>query len=160
MSDPIVVNGNQYSWGSITFKLDNVLYTGFTSIQYADKRERVMAYGMGRHQAPRGRSRGKYAAENTKVAGWKKSVQLLRAALAARATGGKSYGDVEFQGLVCYFEEDEGEMNVTLERLTWAANNAADEESADPLKEDFELSTMYIARNGLVLFDQSQVVLV
>lgn len=160
MSDPITVNNNQYSWGSITFKLDGELYRGFTAINYADKRERVMAYGMGRHQAPRGLSRGKYSADNVKVSGWKKSVQLLREALARKATGGRSYGDVEFQGLVSYFEEDEGEMNVTLERLAWAANNAGDEEGSDPLKEDFELSCMYISRNGLVLFDQSQVVLV
>jgi hypothetical protein len=160
MADPIVVNNNQYSWGSIVFKLDGEIYTGFTKIDYSDKRERVQAYGMGRHQAPRGRSRGKYSAENVKVTGWKKSVQVLRKALADRASGGKSYGDVEFQGIVSYFEEDEGEMNVSLERLAWAANTASDEESADPLKEDFELNCMYISRNGLVLFDQSQVVLV
>jgi hypothetical protein len=160
MSDPIVVNGNQYSWGSITFKLAGELYTGFTKIDYSDKRERVMAYGMGRHQAPRGRSRGKYSAENVKVSGWKKSVQLLREALASLTSGGRSYGDVEFQGIVNYFEDDESEMNVVLERLAWAANTASDEEGADALKEDFELSCMYISRNGLVLFDQSQVVLV
>lgn len=154
MADPIRVNGNQYSWGHIIFKLDGDLYTGFTSIGFADKRERVKAYGMGRAHAPRGRSGGKYSVEPVKVTGWKNSVQLLRAGIAAKA-GGKSFGNYEFQGLVQYIEPGSSEtpISIDLDRLVWSANNASDEESADPLKEDFELDAMLIRWNGLVLAD-------
>lgn len=156
MADKTRINGNQYSWGSIIFKLDGERFTGFTAIAYSDKRERVKAYGMGRHHAPRGRSSGKYIPDNVKVTGWKSSVQALREGLAARSSDGISYGNVEFQGLVQYIESDEGEMSVELDRLVWAANNAADDEQPDPLKEDFELDCMLIRRNGLVLFDASE----
>ena len=159
MSDLIRVNNNQLSWGSIVLKLDGERYYGFTSISFADKRERVKAYGMGRHQAPRGRSRGKYTTEPVKIAGWKASVQIFRQALANKSAGQKSYGDVEFQTLVQYIESDNTDgtsdlpLNVVIDRCVWTGNSASDEESADPLKEEIEVDCMYIRRNGLVLFD-------
>lgn len=156
MSDQIRVNGNQLSWGSIVLKLDQDVFTGFTSISFADKRERVKAYGQGRHHAPRGRSRGKYTIEPVKLTGWKGSVQIFRKQLAARSADGKSYGDVEFQVIVQYVEADETPLTVAIERCVWAGNSSSDEESADPLKEEIEIDAMLIRRNGLVLFDASQ----
>jgi hypothetical protein len=156
MSDAIRVNGNQFSWGSIILKLDQEPFYGFTGITYADKRERVKAYGMGRHHAPRGRSRGKYTIEPAKLTGWKSSIQAFRVQLAARSANGQSYGDVEFQAIVQYVEFDETPMTVVLERCVWAGNSTSDEENPDPLKEEIELDTMLIRRNGLVLFDSSQ----
>lgn len=153
MADPIRVNGNLYSWGSIVFKVDGERFTGFTSINYADKRERVHGYGMGRHHAPIGSSSGKYSPENVKVTGYKHAVQALRKALAAKAGDNKSYGNIRFPGVVQYIEPDEEEITVELDRLVWVANSAADEENPDPLKEDFELQPMLIRRNGLQLFD-------
>lgn len=153
MADAQRINNNQYSWSSIIFKLNGERFTGFTSITFGDKRERVKSYGMGRHHAPRGRSAGKYTVDPVKVVGAKSSVQALRAALAAAAPDGKSYGNVEFQGLVQYIEADETEMTVELDRLVWASNSTGDEEAPDPLKEEFELDCMLIRRNGLTLFD-------
>ena len=155
MADPQRINRNQYSWSSIIFKLAEERFTGFTSISFGDKRERVKAYGMGRHHAPRGRSAGKYSVDPVKVVGWKSSVQALREALAKLSPDGKSYGDVEFQGLVQYVEADESEVTVELDRLVWASNTTSDEEAPDPLKEEFELDCMLIRRNGLYLFDGS-----
>lgn len=153
MSDEIRVNGNQYSWGSIIIKLDGGRYYGFTGISYADKRERVKAYGLGRHQAPRGRSRGKYTVDPIKLTGWKGSVQELREALAVFATDGVSYGDVEFEVVVQYVETGEKPMIVVCERCVITGNSTSDEEGSDPLKEELELDCMLIRRNGLVLFD-------
>ena len=56
MADAIRVNDTQLSWGSIRCIIDGEPYFGFTAISYADKRERVKAYGMGRHHAPRGQN--------------------------------------------------------------------------------------------------------
>lgn len=156
MSDQIRVNGNQLSWGSIILKLDQDIFTGFTAISFADKRERVKAYGQGRHHAPRGRSRGKYTIEPVKLTGWKASVQIFRTQLAARSVDGKSYGDVEFQIIAQYVETDELPLTVAIERCVWAGNSSSDEENPDPLKEEIELDAMLIRRNGLVLFDGSQ----
>lgn len=154
MADTLHVNGNQVSWGSLIFKLNNDIYRGFTAISFSDKRERVKAYGMGRHHAPRGRSSGKYTIEPLKVTGWKSSVQALRRDLAA-ASGGTGYGDIEFNGVLQYIEANDDDMVVEFERLVWMSNTTSDEESPDPLKEEFELDCMYIRRNQLVLFDAS-----
>lgn len=156
MGDSIYVNGNQMSWGSIDLKVAGELFTGFTGITYADKRERVVAYGMGRHQAPRGRSRGKYTVDPVKLTGWKGSVTALREGLAALATGGLSYGDVEFLITLAYSELDEPPVIVEIGRCVWAGSSSSEDESAENLKEEIEISAMYIKRNGLTLYDTSQ----
>jgi hypothetical protein len=159
MSDALRINGNQYSWGSIAVRFGGDRYYGITSISYSDKRERVKAYGMARHQGPRGRSRGKYTPDNVKVTMWKSSAQELRAALAAASTSGESYGDVEFDIVVQYVEGDgnnENPITVEIEGCAWAANNTSEEEGPDPLKEELEFDCMRIRRNGLVLWDSSE----
>lgn len=156
MADRIRVNYNSYSWGSIIFKLNNERYYGFTEITFGDKRERQHGYGMGKHHAPIRRSRGKYTVEPVKVKGYTSSMQELRKALAALASDGKSYGDVEFQGLVTYIEQDEGDMSVELDRLVWASNTATNSEAPDNLMEEAEFNCMLIRRNGLLLFDSSE----
>ena len=155
MSDEIRVNGNLYSWGSITLKINDERFFGFTAISYADSRERVKAWGMGRHHAPRGRSRGKYDTEPVSLTGFKGSVQQARKALADTGDG-ESYGDVEFQILVQYIEEDETEINDELDRCVWTKNTSSNEEGPDPLTDEIELSCLLIRRNGLVLFDNSE----
>lgn len=155
MPDAIRVNGNQHSWGSIIIKVDGDVFTGFTSVSHGEKRERVKAYGMGRHHAPRGRSRGKYSTENGKITGWKGSVQALRAGLAAKSSNGKNYGDIVFQVVVQYVEDDDTPITEELMDCVWAADATSHEESPDPLKEDFEFDYMYAKRNGLTLFDNS-----
>jgi hypothetical protein len=156
MSDQLRINGNQYSWGSIVLKLDNDVFTGFTGLTYADKRERVKAYGMGRHHAPRGRSRGKYSTDPVKLTGWRGSVQIFRRQLALRAIDQRSYGDVEFQIVSQYIEIGEIPLTVEIDRCVIIGNSTTDEENPDPLKEELEIDCMLIRRNQLVLFDGSQ----
>lgn len=156
MADQIRVNGNQHSWGSIVVKIDGDRYYGFTAIKYSDSRERVKAYGMGKHHAPRGRSKGKYAVEPVGLTGWKSSIQALREALAAKSSDGNSYGDVEFQIVVQYVETGENPITVELDRCVFTKNTSNEEEGPDPLSEEVELDCMKIRRNGKVLFDESE----
>jgi hypothetical protein len=156
MSDAIRVNGNIFSWGSIILKINNERFYGFNSVTYADKRERTKGYGMGKHHAPRSRSRGKYSADNTKLGGPKSTIQAFRAMLAAQSSDGKSYGDVEFQISVQYIEQDETPITVSIEGCVWAGNSTTDEENAEQLKEEIEVDVMIIRRNTLVLFDNSE----
>ena len=160
MADQVRVNGNSHSWGSIIAKVDGARFYGFTSISFGDKRERVKGYGMGRHHAPRHRSRGKYSTDPVKLVGPKSTIQALRAQLAASASDGTSYGDVEFQLVVQYVEAGvaggEVPMTVEIERCVITANTSSDEEGADPLKEEIEIDCMLIRRNSLTLFDSSQ----
>ena len=154
--DTIRVNGNQYSWGSIVLKVDDETLYGFTGLSYNQKRERTKAYGAGAHHAPRGRSAGKYSAE-AKLTGWRGSMQALRAKLAAKASDGASYGNVEFQIVAEYVSNDGSEEPITVEVVDCviASEDISDEEGPDPLKEEIGIDCMYIKKNGLTLFDNS-----
>jgi len=155
MADKIRVNGNTLSWGSILVKIDGDPYTGFTSVEYNDKRERVKGYGMGRHQAPGRRSRGKYTVDPVKLEGFKASFQILRAELAARGPDGITYGDTEFNVVIQYSESDDTPITVELERCVYVATTSSDKEGAELIMETVELDCMKIIRNGLSLFDGS-----
>lgn len=155
MSDPISVNGNMFSWGSIVVKVASEVIVGFKSVAYGDARERVKGYGLGRHHAPLGRTRGKYTIENGKLGGHVHAVQHLRDRLA-QSGGGKGYGDVEFQVVIGFFEDDLTDVTIELNRCVIAKNSSSYEESPDPMMEEIELDIMSIRRNGLALFDESQ----
>lgn len=153
MGDAIRVNGNQYEWGSIVIKIDGDEYHGTTAVNHSQKRERTKAYGTGRHHAPRGRTRGKYSAEG-KLTMWKSSAQALRQALA-NSVGTNSYGDKVFQVVIQYIETDETPITEELVDCVIASEDASHEENTDPLKEEIGLDVMYIKKNGLTLFDNS-----
>jgi hypothetical protein len=155
MADQIRVNDSQLSWGSIRLMINGETYSGFTSISYADKRERVKAYGMGRHHAPRGRSSGKYSTEPVKLVGWKSSVAAARDALVRLAPDGRSYGSVLFYIVVFYSELSEPNQDIQISDCVWVGSASSEEESPDPLKEEVEIDCMSIRRNGSTLFDSS-----
>lgn len=152
MSDDIRVNGNQHSWGSITLKIGEERFTGITSVSYGDARERVKAYGMGRAQAPRGRSRGKYTTDPVVITCHKSTAQIIRQKLADEG-GGDSYGDTEVQIVVEYFEQDDEPITVEIEDCVYVKSTSSEQEGADALTEDIEFDCMLIRRNGLTLFD-------
>lgn len=153
--DQIRVNGNVHSWGSIIVKVGGFRFTGFTSINYGDKRERVKLWGMGRHHAPRGRSSGKYTPDPVQLGGPKSSFNALREALALLSPDQASYGNVEFEIAVQFIEFDELPMNVGIEGCVWSGDSSKHEESPDPLKDEAEFDCMRIRRNGKTLFDST-----
>lgn len=156
MADPIRVNGNVHSWGSIIIKLDDERYHGFNKINYGDARERTKAYGTGKHHAPLGRTSGKYAPEPVVLGGRKGAVQVLRDALAAKSASGTSYGSVEFEIVVQFIEGEDTPITVELSRCVVTKDSSSHEENADPLNDELELDTMLIRRNGKTLFDESE----
>lgn len=153
--DGISVNGVDYSWGSITFKCNGAIFSGFTKISYGDKRTRTKGYSAGRHHAPTHRSNGKYEVDPSKVTGYKDELQALRAWLALQSPDGVSYGNVEFQGVI-QFEERDKLHQIDLVDLVWFEDSAAHEESPDLLMEEVSFDPMRILRDGLCLFDASE----
>lgn len=150
--DGISVNGVDYSWGSIVFKCNGAVFSGFTKIAYSDKRTRTKGYSAGKHQAPTHRSRGKYEADPVKVTGYLDELQAFRAWLAQQSADGISYGNVEFQGCIQYEERDVLHQ-VDLVDLVWFEESAAHEENADLLMQEVSFDPMRILRDGLTLFD-------
>jgi len=153
MSDPIRVNGNEFSWGSIIVKVDGEVYSGFTEISFGHKRTRSKTYGMGRHHSPRGRTRGKYETDNTKLKGPLDTWSLIRETLASMSESGSSYGDVPFQIVVQYVEGDR-EITYELEDNVIVGETNSHSEGTDAQYEEVELDTMRIRKNGLTLWDE------
>src|SRR6478609_2010833 len=153
MADQIRVNGNICSWGSITLRVLDEVFTGFTGLTYADKRERTKVYGMGKHHAPRARTRGKYSIEPVKLKGPKSTMHALRVKLASLSPDGNSYGDTLFHINAQYIEEFEPEMYVDIERCVYVGTSSSEEENPDPLMEEIEIDAMAIRRNGMTQFD-------
>lgn len=154
--DTFRVNGNIVSWPDVVTKIDGKRINGITGLTYGDKRERVKAYGQGRHYKPRGRTRGKYAPDNVKVTLHKDSARSLRAQLAAKSTDGVSYGNVEFELSIQYVADNGDPIHLQFQRCTIVSDSSSEDENPDPLKDELELDTMGILRNGLTLFDSSQ----
>jgi hypothetical protein len=155
MSDQLRINGNAVSWGSIILKLNGESFTGFTQISYGDKRERSHVWGMGRHHAPRARTRGKYTPDAVKISGPKGSAQALRNMLALKAVDGRSIGDVVFQINVQYVEVGDIPMNVLIQDCVLIGDASSHDEGPDYLKDELEVSCMRIWRNGQTLYDAS-----
>ena len=145
------------SWGSLIVKVNGQTFHGFTSISYADKRERTLAYGMGRHHGPRGRSSGKYTPETSKLGGPKGSHHEFRKLLAAQAPDGRSYGNVVFEVVAQFVEPGSSDepQTVELETCVYIGSSASHEEGPDPLKEECEIQPLRIRRNGMTLWDDT-----
>lgn len=154
--DPIRINGAQVSWGSIKIKIDGETFTGFTSLSYGDSLEVAVAHGMGKHQAPRGRSRGKYVVEPVKLGGPPSSMDALRAKLASKSPDGQTYGFYEFQIVAQYVEDGEPPMTTEIESCRYVKNVNSREEGSEVLKDEIEISAMMIRRNGRTLCDSSE----
>lgn len=152
MADSARINRNEYSWASITVKVEGEVFSGFTEITYGHKRTRSKTYGMGRSYAPRGRTSGKYEVDNTTLKGPHDTVMALRDFLASKSESGKSYGDVSFQIVVQYLEGDE-DITVELNDNVIVSESFSQSEGPDGLEVEIELDTMGILVNGMSLHD-------
>lgn len=156
MADQVRINGAMHSWSSVVLKIGGVRYTGVDSIGYGDKIERVYGYGMGRSHAPRGRSTGKYTPEPVKIRGAKSTIEAIRQQFALLSPDQKSYGIPEVDISLQFVEPTDSIMSVRIARCKIAAETTSHEENPDPLKDEIELSCMYVVRNGKTLFDSTQ----
>ncbi len=154
MTDSLRINGNVVSWGSIILKIGNDRFTGFKAISYGDSRTREKVYGMGKSQAPRGRTRGKYEVEPVTLTAFKATAEALRKKLADLGDG-KSFGDTVFEIVVQYIEDNEEPRTDVLEDVVYVKTAASSEEGPDALVEELELDAMRIRWNGRTLFDES-----
>lgn len=154
------VNGNAYSWGSIALTIDDLRYFQFSEVSFADKRERSKFFGMSKSQGATARSRGKYTTEPVKLKGLKEECDSLRSALsAANPNGTASYGDTEFNIYVEYSETlPDGTVKVTdveIMSCYYVGTTNSETEGPDVLVEEIEIDCMRIMRNGLPLYDDS-----
>lgn len=157
MADTQRINGFVPSWGDIYLKIDSERYYGIAEIAYGDTRVRSKLYGMARHHAPRGRTSGKYEVDETTMKMDLPAAGALRTALAAKAADGKSYGSVTFEVVVQY-EDSQGTVRTdTLHECCITKMAVSHSEGPDALMEDAALDVMSIDRDGLTLYDKTEV---
>lgn len=154
--DQISVNGNAESWGYLVFKFMGQRFWGFTGVEFSDKITEALGYSSGRHHAPTRRSAGKYEIDPVKVTGYPTSLQAFREVLAAFSETGTSYGSVEFEATLQTVLPSGNPLQADFSRCRWISNGASWQEDAEVQKEDFTIQPMRVARNGLVLFDDSE----
>lgn len=156
MPDAIRVNGNLYSFGSISAKVDGEPFTGFTAIDYGDKVVTSKGYGLGVAQGPRGRTRGRYETDEVKLTGYRDSAQALINSLSLRSLNALSYGTVQFQLVVQYIELANLPITAVLDRCRIVGVTESNAEGPDALMTDLTIDCMAIFRNGKTLFDSSR----
>lgn len=146
------INGNVYSWGSIVVKCDGQEFNGLYSFKFSQKRTRVKQYGTGRHQKPRGRTRGKYE-PNASLGVFRGTCADFINFLADQAEDGQSYGDVVFHITAQWVEDDETPMLVECFDCVIGGEDSTDDEGNESLKDEIELDVMEIRKNGATLYD-------
>lgn len=155
--DEISINGNTHGWGSIKMKYAGERFYGFTGITLGDKLTEVLGYSSGRHYAPTHRTGGKYEIDPCKCTGYLAAVQAFREFLAKQSPSGKTVFGIEWQTIIEFFEPALGDPILwEINRCKWVENAMTREENPDPTKEDFGFQGMSVARNGIVLYDDSE----
>lgn len=155
MPDQVRINGNMHSWASCIFKVAGEAVSGLTSIDFADKIERVKGYGMARHQAPRGRTAGKYTVDPLKIVFTTDTAEYVRG-LLANLGATTSLGTVSVQMVLQYVEAGNAPITIEFDDCKIAGIATTSEEGAEPGKENWEWDIMRIRRNGRSLYDTSR----
>lgn len=154
MGDSLRVNGVQYGWDSLIFKIDGDRYNGLKAIEYGDAVEKALQWGMGKSHAPRSRTRGKYTPEPIALTVFSDTAKSIRNYLAQRANG-TGIAQVEVP-IVIQAAEAQGVITVEFERCTLVSNKNSHDESPEALEEKLEFLPMNILRDGVALFDTTQ----
>jgi len=155
MSDAQRVNGNQISWGSLSLKIDGTPYSGITAVEYSDGRERALAYGMGRHHGPRGRTSGKYTPEPLVITCWESTAKEIRDDLMSKASDGRSFGNAVVPIIVQYVEPDDAVVTVDAQECVLVKIESSNEEGPEGLDKKLTFSVMRYVYDGGTLYDSS-----
>lgn len=147
--DQPTINGNLYSFASITVKVNGDDLVGFTEITYGDNLEIVKGHGSRTAKKARGRTQGAYQTDPVALKGHKDSIDALRNAF----DDGTGYiGGTEVEIVVQYEEPSLGVVTDTIERCRWMKNSNSNTEGADPTIDEVELDCLGIRWNGKTLY--------
>lgn len=144
----ITVNDVEYSWGSITLKINGVELIGYKAISYADGIEREAVYGARRHKI--GMTKGKVTTEQGSMTMYLKQHRELLDTL------GDGWGDVRFDAEVRYAEPGMPTRVDIIEGCKFAGNPEGGEEGASALEREVKFDFMRISRDGRYIAPSNQ----
>lgn len=152
--DDARVNGITIGWPSIKQKIDGELYTGGSDIEYGDSVEQTQVYGMGKHYAPRGRTRGKYSCKPYVFTTFEDTARAIVAAIGAKA-GTRGVSNYPVQIVLQYVETDQPMMTVEAFDCTLTDVEASHSEGPDAAMVKLTFQPLRLKRNGVALYDTS-----
>jgi hypothetical protein len=142
-----VGTGYRHSWASIEVKLAGKVFYA-TSVNYSRKRNRTMVRE--NHPDPVAKTRGsnEYAADIEMLLAEFNALQaeLINQANQQNLSGG--YGDVFFDVVVQYTENNLDTVTDTIKFCTMDSTEASNSEGTDPTKRKFDLAPLKILFGG------------
>lgn len=140
-------SGYRHSWASIEAKVAGKVFY-ITSINYSRKRNRTMVRE--NHPDPVAKTRGsnEYSGDCEMLLAEFNALQaeLINQANQQNLNGG--YGDVQFQVVVQYSENNLDTVTDTLNGCTMDSTEASNSEGTDPTKRKFDLAPLKILFGG------------
>lgn len=144
----ITVNEVEFSWGSITLKINGVEIVGYKGVSYSDGIEREAVYGARRHKI--GMTRGKVTTEQGTITMYLRQLRELMDSL------GDGWGDSIFDLEVRYAEPGRTTRVDIVEGCKFAGNPENAEEGASALEREVKFDFMRISRDGRYIVKRDQ----
>jgi hypothetical protein len=146
------------SWTSTSFLCMGLPYVGLLGVDFEEKLERKLVYGMKRNGKPLGKTGGKYTPGPLKTTMLAETWAIMSKQLAVAGLG--SIGDAKIPGtkgvpLIVKHEEPQdptGIAIITFEECGVAGVSDSYAEGNEELKVDVSWDLMGIRRNGLTLY--------
>lgn len=135
-----LINGSMFSYSSIEWKLNGLIFRGFKSINYSRKRDRPPQYG--NSPDPLGKPVGK----NTYTADGELYLAEFRNFVTQLGAG---YGDVYFTAYVTYTQPGQITIQDQILGCTLDEVTASFSEGTDALSAKFALNPLKILWNGV-----------
>lgn len=146
MTDILRVNSTVFGWNSHTAKFDAIPYNGILSVDYEQKRERKVVWGMKRNGTPLGKTSGKYSVAGCTVRMLVDSYDKLTDQLTLKGLG--SYGDAEFLFGLQLLEPRQKPLILMFSGCTIDGEKDAVAEGTDEAAVDVEIGALSMTRNG------------
>lgn len=149
--DTVRIRGKAFSAGSVVLKIAGLRLTGWSSIDWDQKRERKMVGPQDETQAPDALTRGKTTPGVLKLTMRRETAQLLKEHLASMA-GSTSYGDAEGWGTTLqYIEGTKKPIVNEFRNQWWSSGGGSEKDGVDESNEAVELGFLQLLENGLTL---------
>lgn len=141
------VNGFRYAWSSVEIKVAGKVFYA-TAINYSRKRNRSLVRE--HHPDPVAKTRGanEYSADIELHLSEFNAMQAALIALASQQGLNGGYGDVFFQVVVQYTENNLDTITDTIQGCTLDSTEAAGAEGTDPSKRKCDLAPLKILFGG------------
>lgn len=155
MADQVRVQNVTFDFTSCELRINNELISGWTDAKWDEGREHKLAYGSGKHHAPRGANRGKYNPEPLSITVFKDTAYYIRSMLAALSDSGTDFGSPQVPIVLQYLEAS-ANHKVEFFLAQYSKGSSTESEEGDSSKEELEFFYQYLKQDGLTLFDNSQ----